>query len=135
MSGVNKVLLIGRLGKDPEVRATQGGSAICNFSLATSESWSKDGNKEEKTEWHRIVFFGKQAEIAGKYLKKGKQVYIEGRLQTRTWKDKETGKDCYATEIVGNTVQFLGDSGQKESEQQATHNYAYSDNDLSDIPF
>jgi single-strand DNA-binding protein len=107
--GVNKVILIGNLGKDPEVRYSPNGGAVTNITLATSESWKdkNTGEKQEKTEWHRIVFFGKLAEIAGEYLKKGAQVYIEGRLQTRKWQDKE-GKDRYTTEIVAGEMQMLG---------------------------
>jgi single-strand DNA-binding protein len=105
--GVNKVILIGNLGKDPEVRFTPGGQAVANFSLATNESWVKDGQKQERTEWHRIVVWGKVAELCGEYLKKGRQAYIEGRLQTREWTDKENKKQ-YTTEVVAQTVQFLG---------------------------
>ncbi|MEW6430909.1 MAG: single-stranded DNA-binding protein [Myxococcota bacterium] len=106
--GVNKVILIGNLGADPEVRFTPGGQAVANFRVATNESWTdKNGQKQERTEWHRIVVWGKLAELCGEYLKKGRQAYIEGRLQTREWTDKE-GKKNYTTEIVANTVQFLG---------------------------
>ncbi|MEW5740166.1 MAG: single-stranded DNA-binding protein [Myxococcota bacterium] len=106
--GVNKVILIGNLGADPEVRFTPGGQAVANFRIATNESWTdKQGQKQERTEWHRIVVWGKQAENCGEYLKKGRQAYVEGRLQTREWTDKE-GKKNYTTEIVANTVQFLG---------------------------
>ena len=105
---VNKVILLGRLGKDPEMRVTSSQTAICNFSLATSER-RKDasGNWTEQTEWHNIVCFGKTAENCSKYLKKGKEVFIDGRIQTRKWQDKE-GKDRYTTEIIANTVQFIG---------------------------
>lgn len=107
MSGINKVIVVGRLGQDPEVRYTQGGQAVCNFSVATSESWNdKEGQRQEKTEWHRIVVWGKIAEICSQYLGKGRQVYVEGRLQTRQWDDKD-GNKRYTTEIVANTVQFL----------------------------
>lgn len=107
--GVNKVILIGNLGRDPEVRYSPNGSAVANVTLATSESWKdkNSGEKQEKTEWHRVVFFGRLAEIAGEYLKKGSQVYIEGRLQTRKWQDKD-GHDRYTTEIVANEMQMLG---------------------------
>lgn len=109
--GVNKVILIGNLGADPEVRFTPGGQAVANFRIATNESWTdKQGQKQERTEWHRIVVWGKLAELCGEYLKKGRQAYVEGRLQTREWTDKE-GKKNYTTEIVANTVQFLGGSG------------------------
>ena len=107
--GVNKVTLIGNLGNDPEVRYGASGNAVANVSLATTESWrDKDsGEQQEKTEWHRVVFFGKLAEIVGEYLKKGRQVYVEGRLQTNKWQDKE-GNDRYTTQIVANEMQMLG---------------------------
>jgi single-strand DNA-binding protein len=106
--GLNKVLLMGNLGRDPEVRFTAGGTAVANFSIATNESWKdKNGQQQEKTEWHRIVVWGKLAELCGEYLKKGRQAFIEGRLQTREWTDKE-GKKNYSTEIVANNVQFIG---------------------------
>jgi single-strand DNA-binding protein len=113
MSGVNKVILIGNLGVDPEVKFISNGTAVCNFSLATNEKWKgKDGEMQEKTEWHRIVVWGKTAEACGKYLSKGRQVYIEGRLQTRHYDDKD-GNKRYVTEIVAEDVQFLG-GGDKE---------------------
>jgi len=110
--GVNKVILVGNLGRDPEVRYSANGQAIANVTIATSESWKdkNTGEKQEKTEWHRIVFFGRLGEIAGEYLKKGSQIYVEGRLQTRKWQDKE-GKDRYTTEIVANEMQMLGSKG------------------------
>ncbi|OFZ68583.1 MAG: single-stranded DNA-binding protein [Betaproteobacteria bacterium RBG_16_56_24] len=105
---VNKVILLGNLGKDPEVRYMTSGEAMATITLATSETWKdKGGEKQEKTEWHRVVFFGKLAEIAGEYLKKGRQVYVEGKLQTRKWQDKE-GKDRYTTEIVAKEMTLLG---------------------------
>ena len=108
MAGLNKAILIGNLGRDPEVRYTPGGLAVANFSIATSESWSnKNGEKETRTEWHRIVAFGKLGEICGEYLSKGKQVYIEGRIQTREWDDKE-GVKRYTTEIVAAQMLMLG---------------------------
>ena len=108
MASVNKVILVGNLGRDPEVRYMPSGDAMANLSLATTDTWKdKSGEKQEKTEWHRVVMFGKQAEIAGEYLKKGSQVYIEGRLQTRKWTDKE-GQDRYTTEIVADRMQMLG---------------------------
>jgi single-strand DNA-binding protein len=108
-SSVNKVIVLGNLGKNPEVRYTQGGQAVANFSVATSESWAdkNTGTKQERTEWHRIVVWGKVAELCGQYLSKGRKVYIEGRLQTRDWTDKE-GKKNYTTEVVANQVVFLG---------------------------
>ncbi len=107
--GVNKVILIGNLGRDPEVRYSPNGQAIANVTIATSESWKdkNSGEKQERTEWHRVVFFGRLAEIAGEYVKKGAQVYIEGRLQTRKWQDKE-GEARYTTEIVATDMQMLG---------------------------
>ena len=105
---LNKVILIGNLGADPEVRSTSNGSRVATLSLATSRQWKdKAGEKQEKTEWHRVAFFGKLAEIAGEYLKKGSQVYVEGRLQTRKWQDKD-GADKYTTEIVADRMQMLG---------------------------
>ena len=108
MASVNKVILLGNLGRDPETRYTTGGDAVCNLNIATSEQWKdKSGEKQEKTEWHRVVLFGRQAEIAGEYLKKGRSVYIEGRLQTRKYTDKE-GVEKYSTEIVGDRMQLIG---------------------------
>ncbi len=105
---VNKVILVGHLGQNPELKYTPSGQAVCNLSIATNEAWTgKDGQKQEKTEWHRLVLFGKLAELAGQYLQKGRQVYIEGKLQTRSWQDKD-GQTRYTTEIVGQTMQFLG---------------------------
>lgn len=105
---INKVILIGNLGQDPDMRYAPSGQAIGNFSVATNESWTdKNGQKQDKTEWHRIVVFGKLAELCGQYLQKGRQAYIEGKLQTRSWQDKE-GQTRYTTEVVAQTVQFLG---------------------------
>ena len=110
-TGVNKVILVGLLGRDPEVRYTKSSQAVASFSIATTERWTgKDGNKEEKTEWHRIVAWGKLGEICGEYLSKGKQVYIEGRLQTREWEDND-GNKKQTTEIVANNMTMLGQSG------------------------
>ena len=106
---LNKVMLIGRLGRDPEVRQTQSGTAVANFSLATNRVWrDRDGNKQEETEWHQIVVWGRQAEVAGQYLTKGRQVFIEGRIQTRSWDDRNTGEKKYRTEIVAENFQMLG---------------------------
>ncbi len=111
MASVNKVILIGNLGADPEVRYMPSGDAITNVRLATTDTWKdKNGDKQERTEWHRVAFFGKLAEIAGEYLKKGSQIYIEGRLQTRKWQDKD-GQDRYTTEIVADRMQMLGGRG------------------------
>ncbi len=105
---VNKVILVGRLGQNPEVRYTPGGAAVANFSVATNESWSdKNGQKQERTEWHKVVVWGKLAELCNQFLAKGRQVYLEGRLQTRQWQDKD-GQTKYTTEIQAQTVQFLG---------------------------
>ena len=105
---VNKVILLGRLGQDPELKYTPGGAAVCNFSLATTEAWTdKQGQKQEKTEWHRIVVWGKLAELCNQYLAKGRQAFLEGRLQTRSWDDKD-GNKKYTTEIMASTVQFIG---------------------------
>ena len=111
MASVNKVILIGNVGRDPEIRYMPSGDAMVNLSLATTDTWKdKTGEKQEKTEWHRVVIFGKTAEIAGQYLRKGSQIYIEGRLQTRKWTDKE-GQEKYTTEIVADRMQMLGSRG------------------------
>lgn len=108
MAGINKVILVGNLGKDPEVRQISPNQTVCQFRIATGESWiDKAGQKQERTEWHSIVVWGKMADICGKYLSKGRQVYVEGRLQTRSWEDQQ-GQKRYATEIIASTVQFLG---------------------------
>lgn len=105
---INKVMLIGRLGQDPELKFTPSGMAVCNFSMATSESWTdKNGQRQERTEWHRIVVWGKQAENCNKYLNKGSQAFIEGSLQTRSWEDQQ-GQKKYTTEIIAKSIQFLG---------------------------
>lgn len=111
--GVNKVILIGNLGKDPEMRYTASGSAIANITLATSESWKdkQTGENVERTEWHRVVFYQRLAEIVGEYLRKGAKVYVEGRLQTRKWQDKTSGQDRYTTEIIADNMQMLDSKG------------------------
>ncbi len=110
--GINKVILVGNLGQDPETKAMPSGMTVCNLRLATSESWKdkQTGEMKEQTEWHSVAMFGRLAEIAGEYLRKGSQVYIEGRLRTRKWQDKE-GRDRYTTEIVANEMQMLGSRG------------------------
>lgn len=110
---VNKVILLGNLGADPEVRFTQGGQAVATFRMATSESWTdrSSGQRQERTEWHRVVAWGRLAELCGEYLRKGRQCYVEGRIQTREWQDKE-GQKRYTTEIVANQVVFLGGRGE-----------------------
>lgn len=116
MASLNKAILIGNLGKDPEQRFMPNGDAVCNFSIATKESYKdKNGDKQEKTEWHNITIYGKLAEIAGQYLKKGSSVYIEGRIQTRKWQDKN-GQDRYTTEIIASAMQMLG--GKQESDSK-----------------
>jgi single-strand DNA-binding protein len=110
---VNKVILIGNLGRDPEIRSLPSGQPVANFSVATSRRYKdRDGNRREETEWHNVVCFGKQAEIAGQYLVKGKQVFIEGRIQTRSWDDKNTGEKKYRTEIICDNFQMLGGRGE-----------------------
>lgn len=118
MASVNKVIIVGNLGRDPEVRYSPDGGAICNISVATTSTWKdkNSGERREDTEWHRIVFYNRLAEIAGEYLKKGRSVYIEGRLKTRKWQDKETGADRYATEIVADQMQMLGGNGGESSD-------------------
>lgn len=112
MASVNKVILVGNLGQDPEVRYTQSGAAVANVNIATTDTWTdKDsGEKREKTEWHRVIFFGRQAEVVGEYLKKGSSVYVEGNLQTRKWQDKD-GNDRWTTEIRARVMQMLGGRG------------------------
>jgi single-strand DNA-binding protein len=115
--GVNKAIIVGTLGKDPEHRYMPNGNAVCNLSVATSEQWKdkQSGEKQERTDWHRVSMFGKLADIAAEYLRKGSQVYLEGKIQTRKWQDKE-GKDRYSTEIVADQMQMLGG---KRGEQSA----------------
>jgi len=110
MASVNKVILVGNLGRDPEVRYSPDGAAICNVSIATTSNWKdkNSGERREETEWHRVVFYNRLAEIAGEYLKKGRPVYVEGRLKTRKWQDKDTGADRFSTEIVADQMQMLG---------------------------
>src|SRR6056297_3508049 len=147
--GINKVILIGNLGADPEVRYTPANTAVCNISVATTDQWrdKKTGEQQEKTEWHRIVMFNRLGEIAGEYLKKGIKVYIEGRLQTRKWQG-QVGQDRYTTEIVANEMQMLdGRSGsapmddagygsRQQQPQQTRQPAAPADDDLADdIPF
>ena len=118
--GVNKVILVGNLGRDPEIKYTASGAAIANITVATAESWNdkQTGEKVEQTEWHRVVAFQRLAEIMGEYLKKGSQVYIEGKLQTRKWQD-QNGQDRYTTEIVANDMQMLGSRGDTGGQSQA----------------
>ena len=119
MAGVNKVILIGNLGADPELRETSSGNKVCNFRIATSEQWAnRDGEKQEHTEWHRIVVWGRQAETCAQYLAKGRQVYVEGRLQTRKWQDRD-GRDRWTTEVVAEQVVFLSVGGTAGDRQQS----------------
>jgi single-strand DNA-binding protein len=111
MGSLNKVQLIGNLGADPELKYLPSGQPVCELRLATNEQWTKDGQKKEKVEWHRVVIWGKLAENCAQYLKKGRQAYVEGRLQTRSWDDKKSGEKKYATEIVAQSVVFLGGDG------------------------
>ncbi|NCP45247.1 MAG: single-stranded DNA-binding protein [Flavobacteriales bacterium CG18_big_fil_WC_8_21_14_2_50_32_9] len=146
MAGINKVILIGNLGKDPEIRYLEGGTAVANFSLATSESYTDKNTNERKTitEWHNVVFWRGLAEVAEKYLKKGNQVYIEGKLRTRKWQDKD-GVDRYTTDIVGETMQMLGrkdDNASSTSSSQQNQPSASSspeiekeDTQADDLPF
>jgi single-strand DNA-binding protein len=109
---VNKVILVGNLGRDPERRSTPSGQQVATFSVATSRRWrDRDGNRQEQTEWHNVVVWGRQAEVAGEYLKKGRQIYVEGRLQTRSWDDKNTGEKKYRTEVICENFQMLGQRG------------------------
>ncbi|MCM2352591.1 MAG: single-stranded DNA-binding protein [Pseudobdellovibrio sp.] len=151
MSGINKVIIVGRLGQDPEMKAVGQGSTVTRLNVATSESWTdKTGNKQERTEWHRITVWGKLAELCGKYLAKGRMVYVEGKLQTRSWEDN--GQKKYATDIVASTVQFLGGAStgagagnnnyQNDSMNQGGGDFNFQDfgpepsfNQSEDIPF
>ena len=140
MASVNKAIIVGNIGKDPEVRYAANGDAICNITVATSDTWKDKatGEKKEATEWHRISFFGKLAEIAGQYLKKGSQVYVEGSIRTRKWIDKE-GQERYTTEIRGDQMVMLGGrqegSAQQERPSQEKPKPAQDADDMSDIPF
>ena len=138
--GINKVILVGNLGQDPEVRYMPNGNAVANFSVATSESWKdkQTGETRDRTEWHRVVVFGKLAEIAGEYIKKGTQVYLEGQLQTRKWQD-QSGQDRYTTEVVinpiGGTLQILGSRGNSnDSYDDGSQNWGQSVNNISSAP-
>lgn len=120
MASVNKVILVGNLGRDPEVRHSPDGAAMCSISIATTSSWKdkNTGERREETEWHRVSFFGRLAEVAGQYLKKGSSVYIEGRLKTRKWQDKNTGEDRYSTDIIADQMQMLG--GRSDASYEAS---------------
>jgi single-strand DNA-binding protein len=130
--GVNKVILLGNVGKDPEVRYTPDGKCIARFSLATGESWKdkNTGEKKEITEWHNVVFFGKVAEIVAEYVKKGSKLYIEGKLKTQKWQDKETGKDRYTTQVHGEALQLLSSAVSNNQAVESEENF-----DEDQIPF
>ena len=134
--GINKVILIGSIGKDPETRYAANGNAITNLSLATSEQWQdkNTGEKQERTEWHRVSMFGRLAEIAGEYLKKGSKVYIEGKLQTRKWQD-QSGQDKYTTEIVASEMQLLDGKPEGQAQRSAPAPSVQDDFDDGLIPF
>lgn len=140
-SSVNKVIIIGNLGQKPELKFLPSGSAIGNMSIATSEKYEKDGQKQEKTEWHRVVMFGKTAENCAQYLDKGRSVYVEGKLQTRSWDDKATGEKRYMTEIVAQNVTFLGGGegksrgGKSEPAKEKTTDHGYGTADDDSVPF
>ena len=135
---VNKVIIVGNLGQDPDKRVTGTGQTVTNFTVATNERWTgKDGQKQERTEWHRVVVWGPQAESCAQYLAKGRQVYVEGRLQTRQWDDKE-GNKRYTTEIVAANVQFLSNARGDTSSAPATKNAAmpgFTEGAMDDVPF
>ena len=137
MLGVNKVILVGNLGADPEVRYSSTGTAVTNFRIATSENWTnKEGEKETRTEWHRVVAFGKLAEICGEYLNKGKQIYVEGRLRSRSWEDRD-GNKRWVTEVVASNVVMLGAAGEqvKETGDEPTEQPPEPAQQEDDIPF
>jgi single-strand DNA-binding protein len=145
MAGVNKVIIVGRLGANPEVRKVSSGQSVAHFNVATSENWTdQKGEKQERTEWHRIVVWGKLADVCGQHLSKGRQVYVEGRLTTRQWEDKQ-GQKRYTTEIVANTVQFLGSASERSSSNYAQESEssgadfnpepAFESQNSDDLPF
>ncbi|MGB5661252.1 MAG: single-stranded DNA-binding protein [Thermoanaerobaculia bacterium] len=139
---VNKVILVGNLGRDPEVRSTPSGQPVATFSLATNRKWKdQSGTRQEETEWHNVVCWGRQAEIAGQYLTKGKQIYVEGRLQTRSWEDKQSGEKKYRTEVICQNFQMLGARGGYDGGAQSPASSPESPGDIQaqpeddDIPF
>ncbi|AKO64912.1 single-stranded DNA-binding protein [Methylophilales bacterium MBRSG12] len=134
MPSVNKVILMGNLGRDPEVRFMPNGDAVCNFSIATTDSWKdKAGERQEKTEWHNIVMYRRLAEIAGEYLKKGRPVYLEGRLQTRKWQTKE-GQDRYTTEVIADSMQMLGGRDGAPAQESQTSAQPDTKNEFDQTP-
>lgn len=135
MRGVNKVILIGNLGRDPEIRYTTGGSAVANFTVATTEAYTnKGGEKQEVTEWHKVVAWGRLAEICGEYLTKGKMIYIEGTLRTRSWEDKE-GKTRWTTEIIARNMQMLSPAGGKAEQPASRDDRVPDDFDMDEESF
>lgn len=139
MRGVNKVILVGNVGKDPEVRYLPSGGAVANLTLATSESWKdkNTGQQQDQTEWHRVTFYGKLAEIVGEYVKKGSKLYVEGSLHTRKWQDKATGQDKYSTEVKASEMQMLDsrNEGRQQSDGGARQQAPAESFDDADIPF
>ncbi|HRK08120.1 MAG TPA: single-stranded DNA-binding protein [Pseudobdellovibrionaceae bacterium] len=134
MAGVNKVIIVGRLGADPETKQVGNGGTVTRLSIATSEQWvDKEGQKQERTEWHRVVVWGKLAEICGRHLAKGRQVYVEGRLQTRSWEDQQ-GQKRYSTEVVASTVQFLGGPGERAEASPRSNSSGEAFQDFSPEP-
>ena len=137
-SGINKVILLGNLGADPELRTTAGGDAVATISIATSDSWKdkSTGEEQQKTEWHRVVFFRRMAEVVGQYLKKGSSVYIEGQLQTNSYEDKNTGEKKFSTQIVARDMQMLGSRNSSETQSNSTEEASMDQTPLDDeIPF
>jgi single-strand DNA-binding protein len=143
MSSLNKILILGKLGRDPELKYSAGGAAICNLSVATTEVWTQNGEKQERTEWHRVTVFGKIGENCAKYLTKGSSVYLEGRLQTRSWDDPKTNEKKYSTDIIATEVKFLSTKKSGSSDNSASSDYSNEGADeqqntsssLDDIPF
>ena len=133
-SGINKVILLGNLGADPELRTTAGGDAVATISIATSDSWKdkNTGEEQQKTEWHRVVFFRRMAEVVGQYLKKGSSVYIEGQLQTNSYEDKNTGEKKFSTQIVARDMQMLGSRNSSETQSNSTEEASMDQTPLDD---
>ena len=137
-SGINKVILLGNLGADPELRTTAGGDAVATISIATSDSWKdkNTGEEQQKTEWHRVVFFRRMAEVVGQYLKKGSSVYIEGQLQTNSYEDKNTGEKKFSTQIVARDMQMLGSRNNSERQSNSSDEASMDQTPMDDeIPF
>ena len=133
MAGINKVIIVGRLGNNPDLKTLSPGNMVTTFSVATSDSWVKDGQKQERTEWHRVVVWGKQAENCAKYLSKGRQVYVEGKLQTRQWEDQQ-GQKKYSTEVVAQNVQFLGSTSENATTTSSSQNEGFEAQDFGPEP-